>query len=129
VTEDWVNYWTAQTLLSNGTATVETAVSVAALVPTDWSTLYRVVGNASIYNNLGGNVDRSSDVSVILRWVSGADWFRSRMRTDVMTQYQNTSWTLDLPPSSALGLYYIWGTHTFCTVRLDLEVLGYQIGK
>lgn len=123
----WVLYNTQKVALTAGVATVETAVDLTTFVP-PYATQVRLNGNASIRNNLGGNVDRSDDVTVKLRWITGTDYFRARMRSDMTTQYNNTAWQVDIP-QLAQNVFYIWTAGGgFSTTSLDLDVLGYEVG-
>ena len=123
----WVYYQAKQLALANGSAGVETAVDISALVP-PLATSVRYVVNADIRNNLGGNVDRTDSVTVNLRFVSGSNAWHAHLKTDQITQYNCIAADVTLPPGAGMNIWYIWGTHTFSTVNLDLDVMGYEVG-
>jgi hypothetical protein len=109
---DTVYYDAAQTALSSGTATSETAVSVSSLVPSNASTMILNTDNAMDANG-GGDVG----YRLKLRHTSGSDYFFQQVIAPAANAHGCGAATVVMPQVSQ-QFYYLW-VNTFNSANLS----------
>lgn len=114
----WAYYDAQQNALTDGAATVETAVSLAALVP---PTALSVHVHASAVPSVGGLPPLNNPR---LRVVTGQDFYTSLNNSG---NASGSQFNLDLViPNVSQQLFYLWANAPLATNGLYLNVAGYE---
>jgi len=111
-----VHYEAAQVAVANGVATVETTVSLSALIPPNALTILLRGDTAVVAGSDAGDV-------VKIRYITGADYMVLGIPSNIVNA--NNTLMLELPNVSQ-QVFYLWVIVDTAS-NFDLDVLGYTI--